>query len=417
MGLDVSQEFYEDWNHLVFELTYRQFPDEPRPEVHAEYDRLSAKYLCPGEWERRTPTELSMLLRQGISLAIGRRDWDAARSRFRVIREDPRWHLLGPISQLELIYPTLFTEYFAGDFEACERILTSMLTYGEPLSRTLVRNALHGLASSSDGDVPAHAWLLKSAREFFAASHHWKELAQGCTTGITNSALGKLFQGTYPRSTNTDVDLELFDDWDRLAFGMTHLKRPGDVAPEAQQEYDHIWDRYLRPGEWEKRTASELMLLLSQGWYLAMDREDWSRARELNQLLRDDLRWAHVPVSDQQHAHQSRAYIEFYDGQPETALVEVEAIHALGGRLASVLVPGLVGFFAEESPAEQIAHPRWVELLQASLHTNKKWHSKAMKLVPGTATCADLLDLLEARQEEIQKQLRAKYSEQLTEPR
>ena len=150
MRPDVSQEFWEDWEYMVFGLRYGpkavpRTPDEegveprkPPSETWLEFEKMEQKFFCHGEIERRSPTELMMFSMQGVALAIERRDWARGRHYSDLLLRDPRFDELGPSDQPWALQSRAYLEQVSGHPQSATPFIVQLEAMDTELSRTMV---------------------------------------------------------------------------------------------------------------------------------------------------------------------------------------------------------------------------------------------------------------------------------------
>ena len=151
MPPDVSQEFWEDWEYMVFGLRYgpRAVPRTPEEEgveprkpplqTWSEFEKMEQKFFCHGEIERRSPTELMLFSMQGIALAMERQDWARGRHYSDLLLRDQRFDELDPADQPWALQSRAYLEQESGHPEAAIPFIARLEAMDTELSRSMVK--------------------------------------------------------------------------------------------------------------------------------------------------------------------------------------------------------------------------------------------------------------------------------------
>ena len=192
-----------------------------------------------------------------------------------------------------------------------------------------------------------------------------------------------------------DACREFYEDWEyfvfKLRWGEGSLNQEGIHMPplEAWPEFARLYYKWLRPGEFEKRTPTELNMLLTEGMTLAMYRSEWALGRGYSDLALQDERFGRLDQTNKLSSWSQRVSLEVLDCDLPAALRFTRLILAESGHLAFMMArSGLMEAAAHTS--DEIAPVEWAEAAKELLSRKKRFVARAKKLVPGVSTYGDI---------------------------
>lgn len=192
-----------------------------------------------------------------------------------------------------------------------------------------------------------------------------------------------------------DVSREFYEDWEYFVFKLRwekeSLNQEGIPVPplEAWPEFARLYYKWLRPGEFGKRTPTELTMLLTEGMTLAMYRSDWGLARSYSDLALQDERFGRLDQTEKLSGWSQRVSLEVLDGDLSAALRFTRLMLGEPGHLAFLMARGGLMEAAAHKP-EDIAPVEWTEAAQELLRRKTRFVARAKKLVPGVSTLGDI---------------------------